>query len=512
MTKKKSLFMLGACIALLSILMLTGCGDDESSDDDCELSSIVREDVPFDGDAYFVTSDYENMTNQEVFNEIITNEESIFSLLELVDDIVLRNSFCIDHDEVDEIMTSLRDDIEDLDTVMVEYGFASEDEIIEMVELNYLRQEAVRRKLVVTDEDVQEAFEMYFGDDEDADFDEMQEDIYNGLVAQNMGDIGIVLAELRDEAGLVIYNEALANLYEQYLESQSIDLDLLEAGDGEEGDIVARVGDEEITMGQLFARLTSDLGMQTTFGLLDSMILEDQFEVDPAEVEEAMANLKEELGDDFDEAVAEQGFESEEEVLKYLEAALLSEVAFNTTFAPSEERLRELHDQMDVMISGSHILIRNAEMATPEEIAENEELASQLIERLQEADDFSELFAELAVEYSDCGSSAAGGDLGSWSRGDMVSEFDDAIFEMEVGEFTTEPIETQYGYHIIYKTGFEEVPDFEDARDELEAEELSMIWQTGAMASLLMDLRQEANIVFSNPALQAQFEAISSNE
>ena len=73
-------------------------------------------------------------------------------------------------------------------------------------------------------------------------------------------------------------------------------------------------------------------------------------------------------------------------------------------------------------------------------------------------------FEEAAEKYSTCPSKARGGDLGSFSRGKMVPEFEDAAFSMEKGEIS-EPVKTQFGYHIIKLTdkmepsisGFEEV-------------------------------------------------------
>lgn len=62
-----------------------------------------------------------------------------------------------------------------------------------------------------------------------------------------------------------------------------------------------------------------------------------------------------------------------------------------------------------------------------------------------------ENFAELAKEHSqDPGSGANGGELGWFSKGDMVKPFEDAVFTGEVGKVYPELVETQFGYHIIY--------------------------------------------------------------
>lgn len=57
-------------------------------------------------------------------------------------------------------------------------------------------------------------------------------------------------------------------------------------------------------------------------------------------------------------------------------------------------------------------------------------------------------FGELARKHSECPSGQKGGDLGEFSPGQMVREFDDVVFNKEVGQ-THGPVKTQFGHHLI---------------------------------------------------------------
>jgi len=61
-------------------------------------------------------------------------------------------------------------------------------------------------------------------------------------------------------------------------------------------------------------------------------------------------------------------------------------------------------------------------------------------------------FEDAAEEYSSCPSKAQGGSLGEFSRGQMVPEFEDAAFGMEIGTIS-DPVKTQFGYHLIKVEG-----------------------------------------------------------
>lgn len=86
-------------------------------------------------------------------------------------------------------------------------------------------------------------------------------------------------------------------------------------------------------------------------------------------------------------------------------------------------------------VRASHILVPS------------EKLANKIMKKINAGKDF----AQLAKKYSECPSGNNGGDLGFFSRGKMVPEFENAAFTMEIGQVST-PVKTQFGYHLIKVT------------------------------------------------------------
>ncbi|MCB1756825.1 MAG: peptidylprolyl isomerase [Gammaproteobacteria bacterium] len=64
-------------------------------------------------------------------------------------------------------------------------------------------------------------------------------------------------------------------------------------------------------------------------------------------------------------------------------------------------------------------------------------------------------FAAVASQHSECPSGRQGGDLGSFTPGQMVKEFNDVVFSGEVGKVLG-PVKTQFGYHLIEITSRED--------------------------------------------------------
>ncbi len=95
-------------------------------------------------------------------------------------------------------------------------------------------------------------------------------------------------------------------------------------------------------------------------------------------------------------------------------------------------------------VKASHILFKSAQDASPEEVKKIEEKAASVLERAKKGEDF----AALATEFSDDSSKSKGGDLGYFTKGRMVKEFEDIAFSLKPGEISN-LVKTDYGFHII---------------------------------------------------------------
>lgn len=111
-------------------------------------------------------------------------------------------------------------------------------------------------------------------------------------------------------------------------------------------------------------------------------------------------------------------------------------------------------DTTDYSVKAKEIIdniVKQNEKAMTDEaaLAKIKELKAELDKA--SAEEKAAKFAELAKANSACPSSAKGGDLGEFTHGQMVPEFDEVSFKQEVGQIS-EPVKTQFGYHLILTT------------------------------------------------------------
>jgi peptidyl-prolyl cis-trans isomerase C len=101
-------------------------------------------------------------------------------------------------------------------------------------------------------------------------------------------------------------------------------------------------------------------------------------------------------------------------------------------------------------------------------LVKTKEEALDVVKRLDAGEDFIKLANELTTDPS---GKTTGGDLGYFAPGQMVPEFEKAAFSLDVGAYTKDPIETQFGWHVIKVEDkrAKQPPAFEQVKDQLKA-------------------------------------------
>lgn len=229
---------------------------------------------------------------------------------------------------------------------------------------------------------------------------------------------------------------------------------------------------------------------------------------------EGLKTSEEQIDERFEEikaqlpegATIEQLVQSTGQPLEVLRAQMGEEMKIQTLVdsvtseitKPEEAEVKKYYEEhpdefkQDQSVQASHILISTQGITDEAEIAKKKAQAESL--QAQAAEKKGENFAELATAHSDCPSKAQGGDLGTFGKGQMVPEFEQAAFSQEVGA-VGDLVETQFGYHIIKVTDRKEAEQlaFADVKDEL-SEGMFQERKSEKMQSYLEELRGEAKI------------------
>jgi peptidyl-prolyl cis-trans isomerase C len=235
--------------------------------------------------------------------------------------------------------------------------------------------------------------------------------------------------------------------------------------------VVARVNGKELRRSDVAAVQKSlppqarEMPLEMIFPILIEQMVSQQLITEAAR--------KEKLGDDP---------ELKAKVARY-EERLVQEAWLSREVekAASEDKLREKYEEFKKEnppkeeVSARHILV------------EKEEDAKAIIRDLEKGGDF----AKIAKEKSKDPAGATGGDLGFFSREEMVPEFSEQAFKMKKGEITKTPVKTQFGWHVIKVEDRRTAapPSFEESREEIANQVAREVVNTR-----LADLRKDAQI------------------
>lgn len=281
-------------------------------------------------------------------------------------------------------------------------------------------------------------------------------------------------------------------------------------------DIVVSVDGKTITANELYKELKKQNGQTVAINLVDEYILNKEYKTTDEmkkSAESTIETYKNTYGESYESFLQYNGIADDAELKDLL---IKNSKLTNVTEDYIKENLteKEMKTYYDEKIVGDieakHILISTEtdENASDEEkkAKENEAKtkAEEIIEKLKNGEDFS----TLAKEYSDDeGSKENGGDLGYFNTGDMVEEFETAAYKLDVNEYTTEPVKTTYGYHIIMKTGQKDKPSYKKSKDTIKEKLVEQKKEEDSTISVkaMIALRKKYNIKIKDKTIKSEY-------
>lgn len=220
---------------------------------------------------------------------------------------------------------------------------------------------------------------------------------------------------------------------------------------GGASDNVAQSSAGNVTKDELYTMMKDKIGTQALQQLLYDKVLSKKYTVTDKELNDKLDQLKKDLGANFQMALAQYGYKSEDDLKETMKIGMLQEKAAMQDIKVTDKELKDYYNNYKPDIKASHILV--ADEATAKEVKQKL--------------DAGEKFEDVAKKYSkDTATAQNGGDLGWFGTGKMDPDFEKAAFALKVNEISG-PVKSQFGYHIIQKTGEKKKKSFEAMKKDI---------------------------------------------
>lgn len=220
--------------------------------------------------------------------------------------------------------------------------------------------------------------------------------------------------------------------------------------------------------------------------LINQEIAKNNWNLQDPEINKQIEELKNQIPDKDYQKWLDQQAMTEDEVVHYF--AFTTNMGKDVTVTDTEikqyfESNFAEYGGQEEQVKARHILV-----ATEEE-------ALEVIKELKAGADFAELAKKKSTEPA---AQTSGGDLGYFTRGQMVPAFEEAAFSQKVGELSEKPVKTEFGYHVILVEDHKQAvkPDFEKAKDQVKEDALAYA-KNQKIQSYYSKLRQEAKIEYA---------------
>lgn len=256
--------------------------------------------------------------------------------------------------------------------------------------------------------------------------------------------------------------------------------------------------------------------------MIDKELLEKDFpttDEEDEQIESQMKQLKETYSDEatYNQLLTQYfGVNNDEELEEVLRLEYKRNEAvekYVSDHITDKEIEKYYKDEIYGKVKASHIIIipSVSDDADEDEVKEAESEALKTAQKVIKELKNGKKFADLAKKYSQEQATAEkGGDLGYFELDEMVKEFSDAVKDLKVNEYTKEPVKTQYGYHVILKTGEKDKPKLEDVKEDIREKltlqkldsDPTLYYQT------LIDIRKDKNIKWNDTVIEKKYEKL----
>ena len=290
-------------------------------------------------------------------------------------------------------------------------------------------------------------------------------------------------------------------------------------------DAVVTLKGKDISVDSLYEEIKDKYALSVLIDMMDTQILNNKYKDTDEQKDDIKAQIEAWVSQFGDEATLLQqtysawGIDTMDELEDYLKLQYKRNLAIEDYAKEkvSDDEINKFYEEKIFGdITAKHILIKpeTTENMTEDEItkAEDEALkqAKEIITKLKNGEDFS----KLAKENSDDEATASkGGELNSFTHGTMTEEFEEAAKKLEKGKYTTEPVKTTYGYHIIYKVKEDKKPKLKVVKDDI-IEELAqdkLTEDASLQITALEELRKDYKIKIQDKNLKSQYETYLTN-
>lgn len=246
--------------------------------------------------------------------------------------------------------------------------------------------------------------------------------------------------------------------------------------DGEE--VVASIDGKKYTAEELYEKMVSQAGSTVLINMIDEYILNKEYETDEDAETYAESSIEsyrssyESYGQDFNEVLENAGYKNEdafkEELILEYKKKLVAE-SYVKEEITDDEIESYYNDSIYGDIEAKHILIspETDDDMTDEEKEAAEKKAKEEAEKLIKKLDKGEDFEKLAKKYSDDEGTKENGGALTVTYGDVVDEFWDATYKLKDGKYTSEPVKSEYGYHIIYRESAKDKPKLSEVKEDI---------------------------------------------